>query len=94
MSLSKITQSYLSSLFSLVKKIGEHRKMKIVSQMCHITYTLQRIEVKLTKLGRELHYLLVVYRSSETSTNQSDVIIRSDDRFLNLCSLVVFWSPY
>jgi hypothetical protein len=27
---------------------------------------------------------LVVYRSSETSTNQSDVIIRSDDRFLNL----------
>jgi hypothetical protein len=29
-------------------------------------------------------YLLVVYRSSETSTIQSDVIIRSDDRFLNL----------
>ena len=29
-------------------------------------------------------YKLVVYRSSETSTNQSDVIIRSDDRFLNL----------
>ena len=29
-------------------------------------------------------YVLVVYRSSETSTNQSDVIIRSDDRFLNL----------
>ena len=29
-------------------------------------------------------YLLVVYRSSETSTNQSDIIIRSDDRFLNL----------
>ena len=28
-------------------------------------------------------YILVVYRSSETSTNQSDVIIRSDDRFLN-----------
>ena len=28
--------------------------------------------------------LLVVHRSSETSTNQSDVIIRSDDRFLNL----------
>jgi hypothetical protein len=26
----------------------------------------------------------VVYRSSETSTKQSDVIIRSDDRFLNL----------
>ena len=26
----------------------------------------------------------MVYRSSETSTNQSDVIIRSDDRFLNL----------
>jgi hypothetical protein len=26
----------------------------------------------------------VVHRSSETSTNQSDVIIRSDDRFLNL----------
>jgi hypothetical protein len=26
----------------------------------------------------------VVYRSSETSTNQSDVIIRSDDQFLNL----------
>jgi hypothetical protein len=31
-----------------------------------------------------LWYSLVVYRSSETSTNQSDVIIRSDDRFLNL----------
>jgi hypothetical protein len=29
-------------------------------------------------------YLVVVYRSSETSINQSDVIIRSDDRFLNL----------
>ena len=29
-------------------------------------------------------FVLVVYRSSETSTNQSDVIIRSDDRFLNL----------
>jgi hypothetical protein len=29
-------------------------------------------------------YTLVVHRSSETSTNQSDVIIRSDDRFLNL----------
>ena len=27
---------------------------------------------------------VVVHRSSETSTNQSDVIIRSDDRFLNL----------
>ena len=31
-----------------------------------------------------LAYLLVVYRSSETSTYQSDLIIRSDDRFLNL----------
>jgi hypothetical protein len=30
------------------------------------------------------YMILVVYRSSETSTNQSDVIIRSDDRFLNL----------
>jgi hypothetical protein len=29
-------------------------------------------------------YTLVVHRSSETSTNQSDVIIRSDDRFLYL----------
>ena len=29
-------------------------------------------------------YTVVVHRSSETSTNQSDVIIRSDDRFLNL----------
>jgi hypothetical protein len=29
-------------------------------------------------------FVLVVYRSSETSTNQSDVIIRSDDRFLDL----------
>ena len=29
-------------------------------------------------------YFIVVHRSSETSTNQSDVIIRSDDRFLNL----------
>ena len=29
-------------------------------------------------------YLVVVYRSSETSINQSDVIIRSDDRFLSL----------
>ena len=29
-------------------------------------------------------YTVVVYRSSETSINQSDVIIRSDDRFLNL----------
>jgi hypothetical protein len=29
-------------------------------------------------------YQLVVHRSSETSTNQSDVIIWSDDRFLNL----------
>ena len=28
--------------------------------------------------------MVVVYRSLETSTNQSDVIIRSDDRFLNL----------
>ena len=28
--------------------------------------------------------VVVVYRSSETSNNQSDVIIRSDDRFLNL----------
>ena len=27
---------------------------------------------------------VVVYRSSETLTNQSDVVIRSDDRFLNL----------
>jgi hypothetical protein len=32
----------------------------------------------------EAQCLLVVHRSSETSTNQSDVIIRSDDRFLNL----------
>jgi hypothetical protein len=30
------------------------------------------------------YYLLVVRRSSEISTNQSDVIIRSNDRFLNL----------
>ena len=29
-------------------------------------------------------YIVVVHRSSKTSTNQSDVIIRSDDRFLNL----------
>jgi glycogen debranching enzyme len=28
--------------------------------------------------------VLVVHRSSETSINQSGVIIRSDDRFLNL----------
>ena len=28
-------------------------------------------------------YPLVVHRSSETSTNQSDIVIRSDDRFLN-----------
>ena len=28
-------------------------------------------------------YLLVVHRSSETSTNQSDIVIRSDDRYLN-----------
>ena len=28
--------------------------------------------------------VVVVYRSSEKSTNQSDVSIRSDDRFLNL----------
>ena len=34
--------------------------------------------------GSSTTYPLVVYRSSETSTNQSDVIIRSDDRFLNL----------
>jgi len=26
----------------------------------------------------------VVYQSSETSTNQSDVSVRSNDRFLNL----------
>ena len=32
----------------------------------------------------DIYYILVVHRSSETSTNQSDVIIRSDDRFLNL----------
>jgi hypothetical protein len=32
----------------------------------------------------DITLILVVYRSSETSTNQSDVIIRSDDRFLNL----------
>ena len=31
--------------------------------------------------GSSTTYPLVVYRSSETSTNQSDVIIRSDDRF-------------
>ena len=40
------------------------------------------------KLGRKhlrkVHYRVVVYRSSETLTNQSDVIIRSNDRFLNL----------
>ena len=34
--------------------------------------------------NKNLVYDLVVYRSSETSTNQSDVIIRSDDLFLNL----------
>ena len=31
--------------------------------------------------------LVVVHRSSETSTNQSDVIIQSDDRFLNLVTV-------
>ena len=31
-----------------------------------------------------LFILISVHRSSETSTNQSDVIIRSDDRFLNI----------
>ena len=36
------------------------------------------------KIKSHLFLNLVVYRSSETSTNQSDVIIRSDDRFLNL----------
>jgi hypothetical protein len=36
------------------------------------------------KSGNSRQLFLVVYRSSETSTNQSDVIIRSDDRFLNL----------
>jgi hypothetical protein len=29
-------------------------------------------------------YILVVHRSSETSTNQSDLIVQSDDQFLNL----------
>ena len=33
---------------------------------------------------KNLTLYIVVYRSSETSTNQMDVIIRSDDRFLNL----------
>ena len=36
------------------------------------------------KFSNTIQLSLVVYRSSETSTNQSDVIIRSDDRFLNL----------
>jgi hypothetical protein len=35
-------------------------------------------------------WLLVVHRSSETSTNQSDVIIRSDDRFLNLVNQIIY----
>ena len=36
--------------------------------------------------GKKIIHVLpvVVHRSSETSINQSDVIIRSDDRFLNL----------
>jgi hypothetical protein len=33
---------------------------------------------------KKVTFQLVVYRSSETSTYQSDLIIRSDDRFLNL----------
>jgi hypothetical protein len=40
--------------------------------------------VKFCVTRRQFHVFLVVHRSSETSTNQSDVIVRSDDRFLNL----------
>ena len=43
--------------------------------------------IALCKTVKVSHFelkLLVVYRSSETSINQSGVIIRSDDRFLNL----------
>ena len=36
----------------------------------------------------ESHSWLVVHRSSETSTNQSDVIVRSDDRFWFLVSKI------
>ena len=44
--------------------------------------------IKINKVGKQEVGIwwvqkLVVHRSSETSTNQSDVIIRSDDRFLN-----------
>ena len=35
-------------------------------------------------LYKKMALKIVVYQSSETSTNQSDVIIRSNDRFLNL----------
>ena len=41
-------------------------------------------KVREQKQKSKVMWDLVVYRSSETSTNQSDVIIRSDDRFLNL----------
>jgi len=34
-------------------------------------------------MSKDNGHQVVVHRSSETSTNQSDVIIRSDDRFLN-----------
>ena len=37
-----------------------------------------------TSLQKVISNKLVVHQSSETSTNQSNVIIRSDDRFLNL----------
>ena len=40
--------------------------------------------VKFCVTCHQFHVFLVVHRSSETSTNQSDVIVRSDDRFLNL----------
>ena len=41
-------------------------------------------------------YLLVVHRSSETSSNQSDISIRSDDRFLNFMvdSDSLCWKKY
>ena len=56
---------------------------KCKSCLTTVSYLYNLLLVDL-RIETNLALRLVVYRSSEKSTNQSDVIMRSDDRFLNL----------
>jgi hypothetical protein len=76
--------------FSVSPLIHVKFKKKVQWSFIHLKY-IKNDKTKQPIMPSFVLYIVVVYQSSETSTNQSDVIIRSDDHeLINFCSVVAY----